>query len=404
LLRNLDVDHRADIYSLGVVFYEMLTGELPVVRFAPPGQRAQVDARLDAIVLRALESKPEHRYQDAAEIKRDIEAIFAGPLVPAAARADWPCVRFTIPRISWTGARVEGQRYRDETTLILDFGVVSSMGSSTHKEVRVPLADLMMISLHKGTRPNVPHWLSAWVPPQPEIVLKANSPAALAELPAGQHGRGRLEIHPGDLEAAQQLVDSIIRDPIPRPAEKFPVRASPVIDNGRIRKQLLAPALGLALTAVVALVSTPMLAVVLARRFDPAGDVLAKCLVGAVVFVCMPLGVWLLIAGAVRMLRERSYTICLAAAVVAMLPWSPTWPLGLTVGIWAVAVLGRRDVVLSFFREGDSAAPESPRDAEPPGPVADKLRSWCRSFAGYFVSIRGTRSRAQREGASSNDG
>src|SRR5262249_1687039 len=181
LLRNLDVDRRADIYSLGVVFYEMLTGELPVGRFAPPCQRARVDSRLDAIVLRALESKPDHRYQDAAEIKRDIEAILAGSVVPAAARAERPCVRFTIPRISWMGARVEGEMYRNETTLILDFSVVSSMGSSTHKEVWVPLADLLMISLHKGTRPNVPQWLSAWVPQKPEIVLKANSPAALAE-------------------------------------------------------------------------------------------------------------------------------------------------------------------------------------------------------------------------------
>src|SRR5262249_39079160 len=153
-----DVDHRADIYSLGVVFYEMLTGELPVGRFGPPGQRAQVDARLDAIVLRALESKPEHRYQDAAEIKRDVEAVLAGPPVPAAARADWPCVRFTIPHVSWMGAHVEGDIYRDETTLILDFSVVSSMGSATPKEVRVPLADLLMISLYTETRPNLPHW------------------------------------------------------------------------------------------------------------------------------------------------------------------------------------------------------------------------------------------------------
>jgi serine/threonine protein kinase len=74
-----DVDHRADIYALGVVFYQMLTGELPKDDFVPPSRKVHIDVRLDKIVLRALEKNPMLRYQQASLLKTQVETI-AGDL------------------------------------------------------------------------------------------------------------------------------------------------------------------------------------------------------------------------------------------------------------------------------------------------------------------------------------
>jgi len=58
-----------------VVFYEMLTGELPGRRIEPPSRKVQIDVRLDEVVLRALESRPELRFQQVSEVKTAVETI-----------------------------------------------------------------------------------------------------------------------------------------------------------------------------------------------------------------------------------------------------------------------------------------------------------------------------------------
>jgi len=69
-----DVDHRADIYSLGAMIFEMLTGTAPDSHQAP-SQKTRGDAGLDEIIRKAMEEDPDKRFQQVSEIRTEVEMI-----------------------------------------------------------------------------------------------------------------------------------------------------------------------------------------------------------------------------------------------------------------------------------------------------------------------------------------
>jgi serine/threonine protein kinase len=382
--RARTVDHRADIYSLGVVLYEMLTGELPLGRFAPPSHKVGVDERLDAVVLRALAREPAERYQDARAFKQDLEAALSTGTGPAPrglsgrrGRA-WPSARFEI-HTEHVGLTAGGLIRRDENTLILEIEMLTKKkrflsfwkGREGPHEVRIPLDDVASITYGRG-----------WGSPPWSLILQMTRLASLAEVPGSRGGKIELYIPAEDRTAARRLVDSLA---LPESEYGRPGLVQAISDHEQARREVRAPAVGLLVTGVVTFLSWFVWIATTAstatnREVEPA-NLFGLIMIAALITVVS--GV--LTMGAVQMLRLRGYPLAATAAIAAMIPWSPGWLIGLPVGIWACDVLGKPMVTDAFLGDKRRAASQA-AEARKSGPgIGGRMLSLFRSVGRYML-------------------
>ena len=388
------VDHRADLYSLGVILYERVTGELPLGRFAPPSRKAGVDARFDEVVLRALAREPAERYQDAAALKQDVEAaLAAGPVSVEKRFADaryadaryadsprpgWPCVRFRLllpNRSDGPG----GLLRRDEHALILEFETrPKSMwkqfkeffeGPEAPREVRIALHDVATLSYGWG-----------WGKPPYKLLLRVTRLAALAGAPS-KHGQLQLFIPREDRNEARRLVKSIGRPGTDNQSEW------PGATAARARREVAGPAWGLLLSTVLGVLSWVgvlghNLWTMEAQRHRPYPDFWGDVLIAACFITSAALVQGL---GAVMMLRLRGYPLAATASIMAMVPWSPAYFISLPMGIWTCIVLGKPEVTEGYFDTSHVPVDEPPAERDPQLRIVGRVFSYVRSVCGYFL-------------------
>ena len=223
------IDHRADLYSLGCILHELLTGQPPFVApgageiialqlfgevVRPSTRRADIPPELDAIVMRLLEKEPHARYGSADEVQQALAAVAAGTVATG---------RPVVRAVSEGAPPVRHAR----SALPIIAGVVT---------VAVAGIAALALILRSGSDPT-----PAVTPPAAAVLAPAPAPA-IAPAPAPAPAPAHVQVAPPTTKVATPapLPDVVVVDHArePKPARR------PKLDRGSSSGPVLAPEAG----------------------------------------------------------------------------------------------------------------------------------------------------------------
>ena len=409
--RPTSVDHRADIYSLGVVFYELLTGELPIGRFDAPSKKAAVTDELDEVVLRTLEKEPRRRFQQASELRTAVESINAVPPVvnppvnaqvdrgtgpQAGNRANHHAAAFAQPNPSKAATHESPQQAAvtsipftiDELFVGMGCAYGIARLGQQDLELEYEIRDSIFGSIKSETRHiKIPYReIVATQFRFHKIEIRTDSLDGVKNVPNAKHGKCALKTAWSDRVAAREFVNEIKRT-IGQPIDEYNTGPDPANAKSRLN----GPRIGLIIAGILncVIIASTLLAQAayfIANLGPKLGKIFSNGEVGeallevrealaevdrAIPLLSKATGVggiaitavvtWLLFTACSRMRTLKDYNFVFAIMIVCMIPLQPSFWLTLPFAIWAMVNLQNPSVKASF----DLPDPNQP--AEKPG-------------------------------------